>query len=68
MITKTHMKIAAGVGVGAFLVWWFTRKPSSPKPMLVNPTGDVMVGVPTVTGPNTTGTDYSITAQVDAVS
>ena len=59
-MTKRQVKIGAIIAGGAFAVWWFTRSKSAAKPAVVGPTGDVILGTPTVSGAGATsgGTDY----------
>ena len=71
-MTKKEMQIAAGVGILGMLVWWGTRSKAKTQPTVVTPTGDVLLGVPTVTGASAIqgGTDYGIRPPdlVDVVS
>jgi hypothetical protein len=70
-VTKRQLKIGAIIAGAGFAVWWFFfRGKTASKPAVVGPTGDVILGTPTVTGGAATsgGTDYNTKPTVDAVS
>jgi hypothetical protein len=70
-MTKRQLKIGAiigGVGLG---LWWLLKKNAGGTPAIETPSGDVTLGVPTVTGASATsgGTDYGTKSLgVDAVT
>lgn len=64
-MTKRQLKIGAIIAGGGFAIWWLFRSNNASAatgktPPLTGPTGDVLLGVPTVSGPGATsgGTDY----------
>lgn len=59
-MTKKTVKIVTITGAAALLLWWLFKPKASSTPAVVGPTGDVLLGTPTVTGPSATagGTDY----------